>query len=739
MKLRITIVLSLLAFALSVGFISCGPEENLPDAKLFSMSIGSDVYSVEPARIPGGISNNDYINYFDRDGYRYDYEEVGFNKEDEGYTEGMRIKTTVSDGARSEWGIGGRSERPTVFYATGVPVEFKANQYIYIKVTSMDGYVVNYYRFFARIFSPVKELAELKVAGRYATLGAPGDSEYQALNGSLSIRESESASALLEAETFDTNATVKYAVGGTPSSSFDWSSLVYEPVTRLNIVDRQWLYVEVTAENTFDKYYYRLQMNVGRMVTINTLKFIGEDPSSGRAVTEEAVGKGAPGEEWSPTGGNPNDRISAGAFDSAFKPPAGFKISLELDDPDGEWEYGVVNNLTAGEPSWATYTANGVIPIDNTQYLAVKITPKNELAYPSYYKVRVNLLAAAFKVHPKAAVYGYEATAVPLTFELDRDISGATYQWYEANSWYGGYGFDKNGNIQGTDAAYAGDKYHEGLDEKGNVSFFNGGSGTAEKWFRLPLPGDPIPVTRGGTSQAYTPLTDKKPFIDGFTNVTHYYWVVVTAPGGVTATSQRAVILTEHNKTYDKGVPGAAVVKKNLVIDMPNLKDKPGVEGVSVPIKNPTAFTTFRQPFAIDLRGALPPDFNVKDYSMATAWAKFYLKDGTPWIQNWTQGNISFIENTSQDGDKEKIVLYYNLTNNNGTLGMKGDGKEPSGGSLDKNFTHVVVMPSGEKSPRAMPPLTADGTPDYSEGEAQGWFCGFIELVELRFEGPPQQ
>jgi hypothetical protein len=125
---------------------------------------------------------------------------------------------------------------------------------------------------------------------------------------------------------------------------------------------------------------------------------------------------------------------------------------------------------------------------------------------------------------------------------------------------------------------------------------------------------------------------------------------------------------------------------------------------------------------------------------MATAWALFYLRDGTPWIQNWTQGNISFTNDPSQDGNSSKLVLYYNLTNNNGTLGLNGDGKEPSGGSLNDPFTHVVVMPSGEKPMKQMPPFLSDGvTPDTSPKDAQGWFCGFIELVELRFEGPSRK
>jgi hypothetical protein len=34
-----------------------------------------------------------------------------------------------------------------------------------------------------------------------------------------------------------------------------------------------------------------------------------------------------------------------------------------------------------------------------------------------------------------------------------------------------------------------------------------------------------------------------------------------------------------------------------------------------------------------------------------------------------------------------------------------------------------------------MPPFNADGTPQ-NTGDAQGWFTPYIELCEVRFEGP---
>jgi hypothetical protein len=305
-----------------------------------------------------------------------------------------------------------------------------------------------------------------------------------------------------------------------------------------------------------------------------------------------------------------------------------------------------------------------------------------------------------------------------LSFELDRAHSAAAgweYQWYEANCWYGGYGFDADNRIIGEpgfspDSNDPGSGYFtNALDEKSHVSLFNG---NISSLFRYLYPGRPI---SGATGPTYTPVPDKRPFLTGLSYESHYYWVVITDPNGLKVESARATIITETDKN-----------NQHFIVDMNNLKDK---SGNRVPSKNPMPFTERYEPYPIDLRGVLPPGFDILDYSFATAQAKFFLVDGTPWIQHWTQGNISFIDvddknNPNQDGAQNKIVLYYNLTCNNGTLGLNGDGKEPPGSSLDKPFTHVVIMPSGDQS---------------NGYNAQGRFCGFIELTELHFDGPSRK
>jgi len=149
------------------------------------------------------------------------------------------------------------------------------------------------------------------------------------------------------------------------------------------------------------------------------------------------------------------------------------------------------------------------------------------------------------------------------------------------------------------------------------------------------------------------------------------------------------------------------------------------------PARNLNVFTYQREAYEIPIR--LPDawdgrSFDINDYTVAMVQALFFLKDGTPWIQNWTQGDIGF-----RDVD-DTTLMYYNLTNNNGTLGLVGGGKEPGGGSLVKAPKSIIVKPSGEKPVSSLPPFE-NGKPK-PNNDAQGWFTGFIELVEVRFEGP---
>jgi hypothetical protein len=413
-----------------------------------------------------------------------------------------------------------------------------------------------------------------------------------------------------------------------------------------------------------------------------------------------------------------------------------------------------------------------------------------------YYKINVELLAANFKQHPISAVYYYykdpatvqeilhvdirygkdgkelpeeqwseeelapgsgiyidyaspkpfeSSTPVALDFVLD-DRPGAvyTYQWYEANSWYGGYGFDPDGNVcynisdsEGTvqfnyEKNFTPDiDHHLEFDEKGNPSLFNGGNQQAS----YVLPGRKIPDATGPT---YLPRIDYRPFNMGYSNETHYYWVEVTdTTTGRKATSARASIVSERD--FDR---------KHFMIDVNN--DWKDENGMPLKFKNLEVFEAQSDKFRIPL--SFLSDFEVTDWKILVAQAKFYLTDGRDWIQNWTNAWLSFEDNSNVKGtinpygpvpaDGRVLVLFYNLTNNNATYDITSDSKEPLGASLDDNPTHITIEPSGnrKKGPTGdgYPPLGPDGKAADSivDQDLQGWFCGYIELVELRFEGP---
>jgi hypothetical protein len=131
-----------------------------------------------------------------------------------------------------------------------------------------------------------------------------------------------------------------------------------------------------------------------------------------------------------------------------------------------------------------------------------------------------------------------------------------------------------------------------------------------------------------------------------------------------------------------------------------------------------------------------PEGFNINDYSMVMCQALFYLADGREWIQNWTLGDFGFAT-----ANREKLVLWYNLTNDNGTRGLANSGNDPEKSGLNEIPGHLLVQPAGTSPIKQMPPFTAEGVPDKAAIEAdgktaQGWFTPYIEIVELRFEGP---
>jgi hypothetical protein len=738
------------------------------------------------------------------------------------------ISPAASRSARIHYGIGDQFNRPAFFVDYRVPATISSGDFLYIRVTSEDTLNTNYYRFYVRLYNSSTELADVFIADKRAQIADGGADWTLAQEGFLSITTINSKDrGKLRAIAQDPTSTLEFArlPKGSPATTapafralatrievegekeigkqtikdekgndvevplMGPNEVTYFTMTD-DFLDEDKFYVRVTAQNERDSAVYEFTVSVGRIATIKNLYMVNGANKS------EVMGKGVPNTEWADT--------RQGSFATADQPTLGYDIDIVLDDPTGKYEYVMMASITANRPSAFTYNKDNSskMVFDNINALAIKVTSENGLGI-RYYKIKVELLAARFLIHPRSKAYYYyrsqekadeynegthdvkvdyasppwvksstetldvwdSDTPDELTFLLDRGgVDDYNYQWYEADSWYGGYGFDPNGLVwyngpngdlveDGYDpnAGYEDTEYEEyayhtnGLDEKKNVSLFNGGN---QGNGHFVLPGRK--VTRDfygpndGTSPTYRPPIDYKPFIPGFSYESHYYWVEVTRKdNGHKVTSGRASIISERNRN-----------KQHYIIDTNNdykSDETKVISGVTykypLPFKNVIPFTKQYDFFRIPL--TFPQGFDIMNYSVMTAQAKFYLADGADWIQNWTNGNLAFEDNGkdpfpdqyTKEGNNV-FVLYYNLTNNNATYMMASDSKEPAGAPLDRIPTHVVVSPSGDHTKGTnkdgYPPLTAAGRPTSAIAgtDLQGWFCGYVELVELRFESP---
>ena len=749
MKSRILFVV--LAVCFSFALLTCTADtvdESVPQARLLSLIVEGMEVPVIPEPI-SGVS-------WDDDEFIVGGADTGLIiVKDEGESmvgDNVRLEASASPGARVLWGLARLGNRPDSFTDTRVRANFDYEDYLYLKVISKDGGTVNYYRFTPSEASPVNILVNLTIAGRdpvtFGNANPVMDMEALPMEvtnmGRVSITRKEATKAVVIAEPQDETSKIRYALATrnnlAPGNFSENNVFDFDTGDSSNVI-----YIEVTAQNEKEARYYAFIVNAAQIARIAKIEFD----------KKEVVAKGTEHGQFGSVG--------QGSYSTADQSMQGLDIKIILEDSEGDFDYALINSTSAALPT--TWQKSGRIKFDHQQALAVRVfSARGNSVDTRYYKIQINLLAANFLEHPEsAAYYHYKAGTMigpgddstpaidwytynklevgagkavdpanplfdrtnnsikPLSFKLDREGS-FTYQWYESNSWYGGYGFDADGRVsfiddngvQHTEAGFvANDTYRKNLDEKNNISLHNGGN----QFYMLPTAGRAI---QGATGQTYTPDIDKRPFISGFTHQSHYYWVVVTGTidgKQVRATSMRAAIISERDPR-----------KKHHIVDLNAYLKKDAIGLRDTPM-NTQAFTFHREKRIIPV--TFPTDFNVMDYSTAVIQARFYLADGTPWIQNWTQGDVGFERNG------EGQVLFYNLTNNNATVGLSGDSKEPQGANLIDTPTHIVVKPAGEKPPKQMPPLNANGTP-VNTGDAQGWFTPFIELVEVRFIGPPR-
>jgi hypothetical protein len=770
-------------------------------------TIITDTVSKVALPIPASIMEKEDLSAADLYGSDYDqpdttigWADIKVRDKETGKITG-RIRPTVSKGARAQWGIGTRSTRPDAFYDTRVPATLDNDEYIYIRVSSEDGEIVNYYRFYAKLLSWTTNLQYIRVGNREGKAGATVEGKsaggsswdkalglqvgvdankkpiYEELTFSIALKEGNKA--VVEAVLFDPNSMAKYAVvadNKTEPTKFTPSD---QPI---DIIDQNYLYVEVTAENTLDKEYFRFKVSVGRITTIASFK-VG-DSATDTANDIEVYGLGLPQKSW----GN----VGFGKYETADQPTEGFFIKLVMDDPDAAFEWEKISNNFTPEPG--KYNSTARIRFTNPEALAIKIKAPND-PNPMFYKVSITNLAANIKQHPKTAWYyrdDIKADGVseegkrpvePLTVVLDRPAKGTyEYQWYEADSWYGIYG-----------------RHGTSIDEKNNLTTVNGGPGQyfylvqpdeppitleptgydATDWGKSPgawkggpdpnayywadysRGGEPmawsVPDAEGGKTPSIRPRTDwiddsknmtfhgtatqnnsfpVKPvpprvnFFSGSTNESRYYWVKVTDTGtGLSVTSERALILTETDPNMDHFIFDlSSLPKKNIVPFTKNGTAEDNVYKIPLPANY------------------FPADFEekVKDYQICIAHAQYFLVDGRPWTQNWTHGNLHIGTNK---GYADLEWWHNNMGANGGSIPLQAP--HSSKGGLTVKPDWIGFTPSGDPAKGLPPPINAAGdlpkgiysmnaTDKYPAGVAQGYFAAFIELLEIRFQTAPQ-
>jgi hypothetical protein len=763
MKSKIKWAFIVASIFLAFSMLTCVNQDinNLrKDAALLDLRVGSiQILASDPSGYVEGRPEPINTTEWNREDFNMSsaaFGRVAFYRPGDLYQQ--RVVTRVSPGAQAEWGLGMRGSRPGEFIDTRVPITFESDEYIYIRVTAEDGVTRNYYRFYTKLLSWTTDLAQIAIKiipldpneSDTFRIGkaAMADTEFEmAEEANIGITTAEGQNATIVPTTFDPNATVEFAV--VDDDATDPEDLFQPSHVPQSFNDQDLLYVKVTAENTVDFAIFKFRVNVGRMSTINKLFVVNKDPpdqtpEAGKTI--EIYGKGLPSAIW--------ESVGLGSHATADPPGAGYAITIQPDDPDADYWWTKLPD--ADEPN-SGFDDPEAVWFDQGEVLAIKVQSKNPdndgNYFITYYKVRVNLLAGNIETHPKSAWYMVNTTVTPLTVELDRD-GDFSYQWYHSDSLYGLYG-----------------RHGMDLDEKNNVSTMNGGPSmyyylvepdstdthTGQPW-AWTLVGEtgpsytprndwidiPIVTTEEGGKTPVVPVAPEVNFITGSTSEVRYYWVTVTDNvTGRTVTSDRCLILTETDPQMKHFIFDLSVLNKKNIVPFITKKNDPNYGD---------------QPYKFDVKAYMASvDLDPSDFEICVAQAQYFLPDGRPWTQNWTHGDLHFgydPGSKNADGSEKGNLTWWhnNLGANAGAIPLQAPHSSQGGLSFKPDW--VGFKPSGDPD-RGLPPPwwvssrgvptdglpkgTYPGTPSPPGGTAQGYFCGFIELLELRFATAPSQ
>jgi len=238
-----------------------------------------------------------------------------------------------------------------------------------VRVTSEDGVTINYYRFNVMIKSNNSQLSTLTVGGAAATLGTPGATWNTATTGHVSLSNSLKVDAQLVGTPVYPTATVDYAhVTGAGAPGDFTSNDTY------TLADNDYLYVRVTSENGQSVSVYRVQVQIGRDATLQSVTIGGVDAQT----------LGTPRTSWTNTSWT---TAQMGSYQAEARELAeGFTVAVTPSDQDATVQWALSNISVNTEPAY-TSASPIVFPSDASD-LVIKVVAANTTTV-NFYRIRI--------------------------------------------------------------------------------------------------------------------------------------------------------------------------------------------------------------------------------------------------------------------------------------------------------------------------------------------------------------
>ena len=286
------------------------------------------------------------------------------------------ISVNVSSKASYKMGKGYDHDRETITFDLTSPHTFSPNDFLYVQVISESGENKNYYKFQITTASANANLSTLTVAGESASIGSPAATwDTIQTPGSVSLTKTLKDNAkVVGTPAAATGTTIRYAkVANVPGAG----APTFAAADTFTFADGDFLYVEVTAADGVTKQIYKVEIEIGRNADLASISFGGRTANLGTgAATLAAVVRGF-------------------VVFTQEQPAGGFTVTITPADTDATIAYAAGVTSLAESAITTAYTAPVAIPVNDTEFLFVKVTSAGG-SVVKYYKIMVGHLQKAF-------------------------------------------------------------------------------------------------------------------------------------------------------------------------------------------------------------------------------------------------------------------------------------------------------------------------------------------------------